>query len=88
MLNGEPDRHPIEDALERCVGRVTGGTASFGTGGMEAWHPSPASFFVAGGGPLLDVGPYYVTQLVNLLGPVSEVMEAVEKRLLATVTRA
>lgn len=64
-------RAQVDDGV---IGRVTGGTASFGTSGMEAWHPSPASFFAAGGGPLLDVGPYYVTQLVNLLGPVSEVM--------------
>jgi predicted dehydrogenase len=41
--------------------------------GMEAWHPNPEFFFKAGGGPILDMGPYYVTQLVNLLGPVSRV---------------
>ena len=38
--------------------------------GMEHWHPNPAFFFKHGGGPILDMGPYYVTQLVNLLGPV------------------
>lgn len=56
-----------------AIGTVTGGAAAFGTRGMEAWHPSPAFFYAAGGGPLLDIGPYYVTQLVNLLGPVASV---------------
>ena len=37
---------------------------------MEHWHPNPEFFFKRGGGPILDIGPYYVTQLVNLLGPV------------------
>lgn len=55
------------------IGRITGGAMAFGTRGMESWHPDPAFFFAEGGGPLLDVGPYYVTQLVNLLGPVAEV---------------
>jgi len=58
---------------EGAIGRVVGGSVAFGTRGMEAWHPDPAFFFAPGGGPLLDVGPYYVTQLVNLLGPVASV---------------
>lgn len=56
-----------------AIGTVTGGAVAFATRGMESWHPDPAFFFAAGGGPLLDVGPYYVTQLVNLLGPVAAV---------------
>jgi predicted dehydrogenase len=40
---------------------------------MEHWHPNPEFFFKRGGGPIHDVGPYYVTQLVNLLGPVTRV---------------
>lgn len=63
-------RRLIDDG---AIGTVTGGTAFFGTRGMESWHPNPAFFFARGGGPLLDIGPYYVTQLVNLLGPVAEV---------------
>lgn len=55
------------------IGRITGGAIAFASRGMESWHPNPAFFYKAGGGPLLDVGPYYVTQLVNLLGPVAEV---------------
>ena len=42
--------------------------------GMEHWHPDPEFFFKRGGGPVLDVGPYYITALVNLLGPVARVM--------------
>ena len=40
----------------------------------ELWHPDPTFLFSPGGGPLLDVGPYFVTQLVHLLGPVARVM--------------
>lgn len=41
--------------------------------GPENWHPNPAFFYQPGGGPLLDVGPYYVTTLICLLGPVRQV---------------
>ena len=58
---------------EDAIGTVTTGSAFFGSRGMESWHPNPAFFFARGGGPLLDIGPYFVTQLVNLLGPVAEV---------------
>lgn len=57
-----------------AIGRVTGGAVAMMSSGMEAWHPNPAFFYAEGGGPLLDVGPYYVAQLVNLLGPIREVV--------------
>lgn len=41
--------------------------------GPESWHPNPGIFYARGGGPLLDVGPYYATALVNLLGPIVSV---------------
>lgn len=41
--------------------------------GPEGWHPNPAFFYDIGGGPMLDMGPYYMTALVNLLGPVKRV---------------
>jgi predicted dehydrogenase len=41
------------------------------TGGPEGWHPNADFFYRRGGGPLLDIGPYYVTAMVSLLGPVS-----------------
>ena len=44
--------------------------------GHESWHPDPAFFYQVGGGPLLDMGPYYVTALVVLLGPVQRVTAA------------
>lgn len=55
---------------DRKIGKVLGGAASFLSRGMEAWHPNPDFFFKPGGGPVLDLGPYYITVLVNLLGPV------------------
>jgi predicted dehydrogenase len=55
------------------IGRPIAGSAFFATHGMEHWHPNPEFFFKRGGGPMLDVGPYYITQLVNLLGPVARV---------------
>lgn len=41
--------------------------------GHETWHPDPAFYYQYGGGPMLDMGPYYITALVSLLGPVSSV---------------
>ena len=56
-----------------AIGQPIGGTAIFGTAGHERWHPSPAFYYLKGGGPMLDMGPYYITDLVNLLGPVKRV---------------
>jgi predicted dehydrogenase len=55
------------------VGPVVAGTCFVLSAGMEGWHPNPAFFFQRGGGPVLDVGPYYIAALVNLLGPVKGV---------------
>jgi predicted dehydrogenase len=55
------------------IGRPITGTAFVASRGMEAWHPNPEFFFKRGGGPIHDIGPYYITQLVNLLGPVTRV---------------
>lgn len=55
------------------IGKVLGGTAHIMGHGMEGWHPNPDFFFQPGGGPVLDMGPYYVTNLVQLLGPVKAV---------------
>jgi len=41
--------------------------------GHETWHPNPQFYYQAGGGPMFDMGPYYITALVNLLGPVARV---------------
>ncbi|HEX8048066.1 Gfo/Idh/MocA family protein [Rhizobium sp.] len=55
------------------VGRVTSGTCHVMSPGMEMWHPNPDFFFLPGGGPILDLGPYYVANLINLIGPVKRV---------------
>ena len=52
------------------VGTITSGTAHVMSHGMENWHPNPDFFFLPGAGPVLDVGPYYVANLINLIGPV------------------
>jgi len=55
------------------IGTVVTGTAHVLSHGMEHWHPNPGFFFQPGAGPMLDLGPYYITALVNLLGPVRTV---------------
>lgn len=46
--------------------------------GPEGWHPNPDFFYAPGGGPMFDMGPYYVTCLVNLLGPATRVSGAAQ----------
>jgi predicted dehydrogenase len=58
---------------EGAIGQPIGGTAFFMCPGHERWHPNPGFYYLAGGGPMLDMGPYYITDLVNLLGPVARV---------------
>jgi predicted dehydrogenase len=58
---------------EGAIGIPVGGTATFMCPGHERWHPNPAFYYEVGGGPMLDMGPYYITDLVNLLGPVAKV---------------
>jgi len=58
---------------EGAIGRPVAATAFFMCPGHERWHPNPAFFYAAGGGPMFDMGPYYITDLVNLLGPVEQV---------------
>ncbi|WP_412553975.1 Gfo/Idh/MocA family protein [Shimia sp. MIT1388] len=55
------------------IGQVTSGTIHVMSGGMEHWHPNPDFFFLPGAGPIFDLAPYYVTNLVQLLGPVESV---------------
>ncbi len=56
-----------------AIGMVTGGTCHVMSHGMEHWHPNPDFFFKPGGGPVLDIGPYYITNLVQLIGPIKRV---------------
>ena len=69
------------------LGLPVGGTATFMCPGHERWHPNPAFYYEVGGGPMLDMGPYYITDLINLLGPVSRVAGfAVAPRTERTIT--
>lgn len=56
------------------IGRVVGGTCHFMTHGVEGWHPNPDFFYHKGGGPMLDMGAYYISNLVQLIGPVKRLM--------------
>jgi predicted dehydrogenase len=53
------------------IGEVVGATAFMLCGGHEGWHPDPAFYYKRGGGPMFDMGPYYIHALVSLLGPVA-----------------
>jgi predicted dehydrogenase len=55
------------------IGTVLSGTCFLLSHGMEHWHPDPEFYFKPGGGPILDMGPYYLAALINLLGPVARV---------------
>jgi predicted dehydrogenase len=57
-----------------AIGTPVGGTAFILLPGHEFWHPNPDFFYQPGGGPVFDMGPYYVTALVNLLGPIKRVI--------------
>ena len=69
-------RKAIDDGL---IGAPISATATMTTPGHERWHPNPDFYYVPGGGPLLDMGPYYVSALVTLLGPVSSVIGAASR---------
>jgi predicted dehydrogenase len=64
-------RKAIDDGR---IGKITSGSAHVMNFGMEHWHPNPDFFYLPGGGPVLDLGPYYVANLINLIGPVKRVV--------------
>lgn len=55
------------------IGSVLSGTCFLMSHGMEHWHPDPEFYFKPGGGPILDMAPYYLAALVNLIGPIASV---------------
>jgi predicted dehydrogenase len=57
-----------------AIGAPIGGSAFFMCPGHERWHPAPGFYYLRGGGPMLDMGPYYITNLIQLLGPIGSVM--------------
>ncbi|MEV7406065.1 Gfo/Idh/MocA family oxidoreductase [Streptomyces sp. NPDC091267] len=66
-------RRAVDEGL---IGTPVAATAFMTTAGHEAWHPDPEFYYRPGGGPLLDMGPYYLSALVHLLGPVVRVTGA------------
>lgn len=58
---------------EGKLGQITTGNAAIQGHGPESWHPSPDFFYLPGAGPIMDMGPYYIANLINLLGPVRRV---------------
>lgn len=55
------------------IGQLVGAQAFMQCPGHESWHPSPEFYYEKGGGPLFDMGPYYLSALVTLLGPIEKV---------------
>lgn len=80
MLGGAPDtflgagiqtcRKLIDDGM---IGKPLGAAAFMICHGHETWHPDPEFYYKFGGGPMMDMGPYYITALVNLLGGVKTI---------------
>lgn len=80
LLGGAPDtfmgagiqtcRKLIDDGY---IGDIVGATAFMMSKGHESWHPDPQFYYKAGGGPMFDMGPYYITALINLMGSVKTV---------------
>ncbi len=80
IIGGAPDtfmgagiqtcRKLIEEGL---IGEPVGGRLVMASHGVESWHPDPDFYYQRGGGPLYDMGPYYITALINLLGGISQV---------------
>ncbi|HEY3322225.1 MAG TPA: Gfo/Idh/MocA family oxidoreductase [Planctomycetota bacterium] len=66
-------RKLVDDGV---IGQPVAGTAFMTCPGHERWHPSPEFYYEVGGGPMLDMGPYYLTALVQILGPVKRVSGA------------
>ena len=63
---------------EGAIGRPTGVFANVGSHGTERHNPNPDFYYQTGGGPLLDLGPYYLTAMIFCLGPVSRVFRGID----------
>ena len=79
-IGGAPDTF-LGGGLQTCrkliddgwIGEPVAATAFMLCHGHESWHPAPAFYYQVGGGPMFDMGPYYLTALVALMGPVRRV---------------
>ncbi len=80
LVGGAPDTF-LGGGIQTCrkliddgwIGEPVAATAFMTCHGHESWHPDPEFYYKAGGGPMFDMGPYYLTALVNLIGPVRRV---------------
>src|SRR5262249_45494403 len=61
------------------IGKPVAATAFMAGHGGETWHPNPFFYYAPGGGPVLDMGPYYLTALINLLGPARRITASTGK---------
>ena len=73
---GQTARKVIDDGL---IGKPVAATAFWLSRGHERWHPNAGFYYLKGGGPHFDMGPYYLTALVNLMGPVARVSSAAQR---------
>lgn len=79
-VGGAPDTF-LGGGIQTCrkliddgwIGEPIGAAAFMLCHGHESWHPSPEFYYQVGGGPMFDMGPYYLTALVSLMGPVKRV---------------
>jgi len=79
-IGGAPDTF-LGAGIQSCrkliddgyIGRPIAATAFMAIRGHETWHPDPEFYYQHGGGPMMDMGPYYITALVNLLGSITSV---------------
>jgi len=79
-VGGAPDTF-LGGGLQTCrkliddgeIGEPVAATAFMTCHGHESWHPDPEFYYKVGGGPMFDMGPYYLTALVAMLGPVNRV---------------
>ncbi|MDB4866916.1 MAG: dehydrogenase [Cohnella sp.] len=80
LVGSSPDTF-LGGGIQTCVkliqdgwiGSPIGATAFMVCGGHESWHPSPEFYYQVGGGPMFDMGPYYLTALIAMLGPIDRV---------------
>ena len=80
LVGGAPDTF-LGAGIQTCrkliddgwIGEPIGATAFMVNHGHESWHPDPEFYYKVGGGPMFDMGPYYLTALIALMGPVKRV---------------
>lgn len=95
LVGGAPDTF-LGAGLQTCrqvidsgtIGDPVAATAFMLNHGHEGWHPDPEFYYKIGGGPMFDMGPYYLTALVHLLGPVGRVSGSTRKSFASRTIRS